>query len=309
MQLQSTLAKRLFFGSIMLAMLIGLIITEGWLSACWVKSPLSGYAGLGFSLVLAAILMVAVLELTRLAKSKDVNIATPTAVLLVVLVVTQPFWSPWIMSYGQDRWNVSALMAFIFVIGLFTASWRQARHIGISNTLLNIGFTCFLLVYLGLGGWFLVKIRILGLGGASIGRQIGPVIMFLVCVKSADIGAYFTGRACGKHLWVPKISPAKTWEGFVGGILLAVIVASLFAILFDIISLSTAILFGLVVAVVGQLGDLLESMIKRDVGVKDSSRLIPAFGGVLDLIDSVIVAAPFGYLILHWTLQNPVNTF
>ena len=125
-------------------------------------------------------------------------------------------------------------------------------------------------------------------------------MLFLLTVKCADIGAYFTGKAVGRHLWVPQISPAKTWEGFIGGILLASIIASLFARLFDIIPVAVALFFGGVIGIFGQLGDLLESMLKRDAGEKDAAHLLPAFGGVLDLVDSVIVAAPVAYWILRW---------
>ena len=165
----------------------------------------------------------------------------------------------------------------------------------------NLSVTCFCLCYLGLGLLFLVLIRLQGVGTETIIKQVGPVIMFLACVKSSDIGAYFTGRAIGRRLWVPAISPAKTWEGFGGGIVLAIIVASLSARVFGIMSMRVALIFGLVVAVSGQLGDLLESMLKRDVGSKDSARLLPGFGGVLDLIDSVLLAAPFAWAILEWT--------
>jgi phosphatidate cytidylyltransferase len=124
--------------------------------------------------------------------------------------------------------------------------------------------------------------------------------VFLTCVKFCDIGAYFTGRFLGRHLWVPSISPKKTWEGFFGGIVIAVIAASLFAQFSAIMGIGRAVVFGVVAAVTGQLGDLLESMLKRDAGSKDSASLIPEFGGVLDLLDSVLVAAPFAYLVLAW---------
>ncbi len=85
-----------------------------------------------------------------------------------------------------------------------------------------------------------------------------------------------------------------------GGIALATIVASLFAYFSAIMGIGRAVVFGVVVAVTGQLGDLLESMLKRDAGSKDSAALIPEFGGALDLLDSVLGAAPFAYLVLAW---------
>ena len=154
------------------------------------------------------------------------------------------------------------------------------------------------MIYLGGGCFFTVKLRLLGANGLTIWQQIAPLVMVIATVKCADIGAYFTGRAIGRHKWMPNISPKKTWEGFFGGILLSTIVSSLLAVISDIIPFGGAVIFGLVLGVTGQLGDLLESMLKRDGAIKDSASLIPEFGGVLDVVDSVVVAAPFGYMIL-----------
>ncbi|MBN1764650.1 MAG: phosphatidate cytidylyltransferase, partial [Sedimentisphaerales bacterium] len=115
-------------------------------------------------------------------------------------------------------------------------------------------------------------------------------------VKCSDIGAYFTGRFIGRHKLAPGISPGKTWEGFCGGIILAVIIASLFSNFSGIMNIGRSIVFGITIAIIGQLGDLLESMYKRDAGSKDSDNLVPEFGGMLDLVDSPLIAAPVAYL-------------
>jgi phosphatidate cytidylyltransferase len=289
--LKTTLSKRLFFGSIMLALLISCLIAEGWVSAKAVTGRYAVIQGLGFSLLLAFIFSLGALELIRLARNRGHEISPWVVIPAVVLLVTHPVWNP-IVGQGSD---IDVFLGFILILSLFTASWFQSRRLGVFNTLSNMGLVSFVLLYIGLGGWFVVQIRLIGLSGGTSWAQIGPVVMFLLCVKSADIGAYFTGRVCGKHLWVPSISPAKTWEGVIGGVVLAIIVTSLFSLLFDILPIASAVLFGLSVSLTGQMGDLLESMIKRDVGAKDSASLIPAFGGVLDLIDSIVVAAPFAY--------------
>jgi len=296
MALKTTLGKRLFFGSIMLAALIGFVIGEGAYSA---MTETAVMRGVGFSCLLALIFSLGAVELIRLARHKGTELVGWVVVPAVVLVVTHPVWG----AVVAERTGMPHMLPFILILSLFVASWFQARRIGVSNTLSNMGLMSFILFYIGLGGWFLVQIRLIGVSGSTSWGQIGPVVMFLLCVKSADIGAYFTGRACGKHKWVPKISPAKTWEGVIGGVILSIIVASLFSLLFDILPIGVAVLFGLCISVTGQMGDLLESMIKRDTGAKDSASLIPAFGGVLDLIDSVVVAAPFAYALLQWNLK------
>ena len=120
--------------------------------------------------------------------------------------------------------------------------------------------------------------------------------MFVFVVKSADIGAYVFGNLFGKHKFSPKISPGKTWEGMVGAVATAVIVAILFAASCDIMVWWSAAIFGSCFAFIGQFGDLAESMIKRDAEQKDSANNVPGFGGILDIIDSPLIAAPFAYL-------------
>jgi phosphatidate cytidylyltransferase len=120
--------------------------------------------------------------------------------------------------------------------------------------------------------------------------------MFVFVVKSADIGAYAIGSLFGKHKFSPKISPSKSWEGMGGAVGAAMIVAVGFAISCDIMVWWLAVIFGVCFAFIGQIGDLVESMMKRDAEQKDSANNVPGFGGILDIIDSPLVAAPFAYL-------------
>ncbi len=117
--------------------------------------------------------------------------------------------------------------------------------------------------------------------------------------KVGDIGAYFTGRMVGRHRMAPTISPKKTWEGFAGGMVASA--GTAYVVSFAAPKLfphgrPEAVAFGLVVGVVGVLGDLFESWLKRRAQVKDASATLPGFGGVLDVIDSVLFAAPVAYL-------------
>jgi phosphatidate cytidylyltransferase len=132
-------------------------------------------------------------------------------------------------------------------------------------------------------------------------------LLVLSAVWIADSGAYFIGRAFGKHKLSPRLSPKKTWEGYLGGVLTGTIGTALMALLFmnlagpdTTIALWKGALLGLILSVLTTLGDLGESMFKRQVGVKDSSNLIPGHGGVFDRIDSWLWAVAIGYYVIVW---------
>ncbi len=151
-------------------------------------------------------------------------------------------------------------------------------------------------------GWLLSYL--VALRGLDDGRNW--VFFALFITFASDTAAFFTGRALGKHRLAPHISPGKTWEGTIGGILGAIIV-SLFFILPTPLTLplhwGQAILLGLLVSVFGQLGDLVESLFKRNMGVKDSGSLIPGHGGFLDRIDSIVFAGIVVYYYVIWAIQ------
>src|SRR5439155_16610219 len=116
--------------------------------------------------------------------------------------------------------------------------------------------------------------------------------------KCADIGAYFTGRSLGRHPMAPVLSPKKTWEGAAGGLVLAALATVLISRLEPSLvpgGMGGAAGLGAVLGIAGMLGDLAESLIKRDCGRKDASQVVPGFGGVLDILDSIIFAAPVAY--------------
>ena len=119
-------------------------------------------------------------------------------------------------------------------------------------------------------------------------------------IKGTERAAYkilrVGGKKFGKHKLIPWLSPGKTWEGLFFGMLTAGLVGMAIAPRIGHLSLRQGFLFGVIIGGIGQLGDLLESMMKRDAEVKDSGRLIPGFGGILDVIDSPLLAAPFAYL-------------
>jgi phosphatidate cytidylyltransferase len=306
MFLRSTLNRRVFFGSLMIVFFAALFVTEGWLSCRNYFLPRLNLAGLAFALLVVLFAGLGCSELGRIARAKGFDPHVPIMILLVVVIITQPFWMLSVCPTCPIS-SSQALLPLLLMVCLFLAAFFKALAGGSQNSLISLSLSCFAIIYLGLGCWFVLQIRLLGGARDTIWGQIGPLVMFLACVKSCDIGAYFTGKFLGRHKWVPSISPQKTWEGFFGGIAAAMIVASLFNLFSAIMSkeallpIGRALVFALVVSVTGQLGDLFESMLKRDAGSKDSARLVPEFGGVLDLMDSIIAAAPFAYLIFVWS--------
>ena len=267
------------------------VAADGYLSCrdYFVLGPAA--RGLGFCLVAVFFVAGGTLELYRIASAKRLHPSLPMMLIVSVAVATHPLWG---CRLGNSS---AAILAAVMLAGLFFTAVGCAGR-GNADAVGSMACTCLGAVYLGLGVWFVVAIRLLCTDAEGAWGQIGAVAMFLACVKSTDIGAYLIGRRLGRHKLIVSISPAKTWEGSIGGLVVAVIVASLFAVLTDIMSIGLAVVFGAAVGVAGQLGDLLESMLKRDAGVKDSARLVPEFGGMLDLLDSVLTAAPLAYLIL-----------
>lgn len=187
------------------------------------------------------------------------------------------------------------LVVFLVEMAKFTEPGRSVE--GMARTWWGIG-------YLGLLPSFFAQIRWLYEPGSPMGTEALALAIFVP--KGCDIGAYCTGRLLGKHPMAPILSPKKTWEGAIGGLICACIVACGidFATGAGVLrhSVWAGVGFGLTVGLAGMLGDLAESLIKRDCAKKDASAAVPGFGGVLDVVDAVIFAAPVAYL-WFWILK------
>ncbi|MFD1769259.1 phosphatidate cytidylyltransferase [Sphingobacterium suaedae] len=176
----------------------------------------------------------------------------------------------------------------VFVIYI-AALFRQT-----SNPVQDIAYTLFGLVYAAVPFLFFM-----GLG--FINKTYNPYLPlgFLILLWTNDTGAYLAGRSFGKRKLFERISPNKTWEGFVGGVLLAVVVALNLERYFGSLSQMEWISVAIIIGVFGTLGDLVESMLKRNVGVKDSGSILPGHGGLLDRFDGLLMAAPLVYFFLE----------
>lgn len=278
------LKQRLFFGVLMTAFFIALVIFDSWIdgSLTETQSDDKPIQGTVFCLLIAGLVIPAQLELSKLAAAKKLIIFTPVTIVSSILFATNGFMRQFIHI------PTNTFLIFLLVSVLFTLLLYQYFFYKISSVLANCGASYFSILYLGLLSSFCVAIR--------LECGLWPLLMFVFVVKFADIGAFTIGNICGKHKFSPKISPGKTWEGMAGAVIFAIIVAIGFAVSCDIMSWWFAVIFGLCLAFIGQIGDLVESMIKRDAEQKDSANKVPGFGGILDIIDSPLVAAPFGYL-------------
>ncbi len=205
-------------------------------------------------------------------------------------------------SLGSLDWT---WLGFVGALGLVVAG-EMGRYTGPGRATSAIALGVLAITYAGVLPSFLVQLRL----WHDARWGMSALVSLLLVVKAADTGAYFTGRALGRHKLAPVLSPGKTIEGVVGGLAAAIAAAWLcYAWLLPRVMQCETIpnhawrwaLYGAIIMVVGLLGDLAESLFKRDAERKDSSRWLPGLGGVLDIFDSVLFAAPIAYFC--WALR------
>ncbi len=183
-------------------------------------------------------------------------------------------------------------VALFLIVVLVTQMFRFQKDF--SKMLTGIGVTVLGVLYVVFLGGFLVSMR--------VGFENSPLLSskllgyFFLVAMGSDVGAYFIGKNFGKRKLVPKISPNKTWEGFVGGILLAIGFAALSTFwFFPELPYKVSIPLAIVMAVIGCAGDMAESAMKRSAGAKDAASILPGHGGLLDRLDSLLFNAPILY--------------
>jgi phosphatidate cytidylyltransferase len=292
--------KRILYGSLMIVLLAGLLALDGWIEhevrarQAQLDAP-DGVPLLAapLALVLVVLAVPAFLEVVRLAAMANVLVLRVSGLFGVIMLGTLPFW--WQFT-GTALGGAAALG--ILAAALIVIFAEQMIAFSREDALRRAGATTLTVVYLGAGFALMLGIRF------SFG--VPALALFLLAVKFTDIGAYFMGKAFGRHKLVPSISPGKSWEGLAGGVVIGVGVSMLGARLLSRlpgtalgrVSLAEAAVFGLFVAMAGQFADLCESLLKRSAKAKDSGRVVPEFGGVLDILDSPLLAAPVAYGLL-----------
>jgi len=188
---------------------------------------------------------------------------------------------------GGVTWMVGGLLttlALAFLLKAISAA-RQAATVAVSGTMLGAA-------WVGLGLGFIIVLRDLPKDGRLVTFTV------LLAVWAGDTLAYFGGRVFGRHRMAPQTSPKKTWEGFVFGTAATVFVAFIALYKQHFISISHSIVLGAALAVAAPLGDLFESLLKRDMDVKDSGRLLGGHGGMLDRADALLFAVPAAYFVV-----------
>ncbi len=292
----------------------GLLMVAGLLAALWLDELLAPWYPFWFLLTTAA-MVVAAREIIALLGATS---ASPSGNSVVggVLAIVVANWMPHLVEvhsqadaepallYDPGRpLDVLAWPFLTFTAVLMTSFVVQSLQFARpGRTMAKISGTMLAVAYVGLLSTFTIQQR--WFEGSHQGLM--AVVFLVATAKGADTGAYAFGRLAGRHKLWPQLSPHKTIEGALGGLVAGVGAAMLAATIarrglgIPAFSLPMAALYGLIVAAAAQLGDLMESMIKRDCEQKDASQSVPGFGGVLDVLDSLIFAGPVAYALWMW---------
>jgi len=246
--------------------------------------------GWAYALLIAVILGVAGWEFAQLFKTGGLRPAN----LLVIIGILALVIGRYLSGFESADWIISLVILLSITYHLVTFErGRDQAGTDFAVTLAGI-------FYIGWIGAYLISLR-------QLNQGMWWVLLVLPATWIADSGAYFVGTRFGRHKLSPHLSPKKTWEGYLGGIVWGVAGGVLLAWLWQrlgadasVITLGRGIWIGLVMGIFPTLGDLGESMIKRQVGVKDSSHLLPGHGGAFDRVDSWLWAAVLGFYLVSW---------
>jgi phosphatidate cytidylyltransferase len=186
--------------------------------------------------------------------------------------------------------TTSVLLASLALTVLASLIWRMPK--GVAGYVRDIAASLLIIAYVPLLGSFAALMLAEGQGTLR-------VVTFMLIVVMSDTGGYVAGVLFGKHPMAPKISPKKSWEGVAGSLLFATVAGICMAVLVLHVPFWVGIILSVGLVAVGSCGDLIESMIKRDLGIKDMSSFLPGHGGVMDRLDSLLVAAPVAWLTMY----------
>lgn len=272
------------FAETWVRVIVGAVVLPCIAFLCWT-------AGTGLFVFVTLVVLFGLREYHGIAAAKDIVpnwfIGVPAALLLCL--------DAWLEAGSHAPLILTALL-------LLSASAEVFRK-GAGPPFQNVAATVFGVIYIGLLGSHLILLGKWPADGPAVltegERIMAPVLLAFAIPWSYDAFAYFAGRLLGRHKLLPRVSAAKTVEGTIGGLIGAV--AFMFGLryaLFPFLSPLHCVVLGAAGSMAAQIGDLVESLIKRDAGLKDSSRIIPGHGGILDRFDSVFFAAPFVYYYL-----------
>jgi len=253
-----------------------------------------------FTIAIALLTYLALLEFFRMAEFTGIKPATKTTLFSCLIIIT----STYLETTGLIDKEIANSILPICSVGICTWLLLQPK----SGTISDIAASIFGLFYLGFLPSYWIKLRALETGLSNSGvtllsnfsNSIGLYLTLTSCflIVASDIGSYFIGKSFGKRSLSP-ISPSKTIEGLIGGISCSILLAIFFAFVLNLGNpLLIGILYGLLISLMALVGDLIESMMKRDAKIKDSGTFLPGHGGILDRIDSYIFTPSVIYYII-----------
>jgi phosphatidate cytidylyltransferase len=223
--------------------------------------------------------LLALLEFYKLVKTQGINANKSIGLLLGGASFSSVFLIEKALMPWELLYLLLPLLWFTFVLELYRKK---------AQPFTNIAFTLLGVAYVAVPFSLLHQLAYL-----NDVYSWQPILGLLLLIWASDTGAYIVGKNLGKHKLLERVSPGKTWEGWAGGTVLAVVVGYVLAYFFQDLEMYQWIGVAILVAIFGVLGDLVESLLKRSLGVKDSGTLLPGHGGVLDRFDSLLLAIPF----------------
>ncbi len=248
----------------------------------------SYFGNLFFFMFVLMIALVSFYEYGALVKNKGAEVNLLLGYLAIIFLLTNQY-----NSFFDTYSFILLLIVLLTGIELFRNK---------NSAIYNTGSTLLGIFYIGLFSSSLIGVREFYHKADNVYNQGGLLIIALfLTIWVCDSAAFFGGTALGKHKLFPRVSPNKSWEGAFLGFIFAIVAMILSKVIFlDFLDWTSAIALGIIIGAIGQIGDLIESLIKRDAGVKDSSNLIPGHGGIFDRFDSVLYTAPVVLLYLKY---------
>jgi len=268
-------------------MLIKRVLAALALAAIGIPAMILG--GVFYFGLITLLLAIATWEYGKMFHDAGNNASTPILVGGVVLIV-------FLRGYYPDYAPAALTLLILFAMTWHLVDYEKGRDLAATDFAITVAG----IVYLGWIGAYLIDVR-------NLPNGLTWIALVLPAAWLADTAAYFVGKSFGKHLLCPRLSPKKTWEGYWGGVFFGTVGTAGLAVLWHhlggpAVTWWQGAALGAVLSIITTLGDLGESMFKRQTGVKDSSNIIPGHGGVLDRMDSWLWAGALGYLLIIWFL-------
>lgn len=245
--------------------------------------------------------LLATMEMVQLMRTAGFPALKWTAIGVVLFWMIGAWFAEIDMRGWQElRYVMPVLSVWVVFLGCLFRSDQSHSMMKLTGTFITIAYIAGLMQ-------FILMMLFLGRNGED-GRSL--LLYGILVIKSTDMGAYFVGSAIGKHKLIPAISPGKTWEGVLGGVLVATLVSILVLNLYGFVvsdfhfTWIEGVGLGLGLGILGIIGDLVESMLKRSAGIKDSGAWLKGMGGILDVLDSLIFALPLLYIYVSYGLNG-----